>query len=368
MNWKRHLEVVLVTALFLLFLSGVGMAKVSGVCSDCHTMHNSQNGSVVASNGPYPVLLTGTCVSCHRDSTGNTTRKGTSHEIPVVWTATAPTDPASTDPSYTNMLAGGNFYWVAQTGGDAKGHNVEGIVAQDSTLGNSPPGYNSSYDPSTVGFNTTYRLTCAGSNGCHGDRDIDRSSYSDGWNASFAAIHGAHHGDDSTIDGSTVSKSYRFLNHVLGLEDADWQATVSSTDHNEYKGATYASRSSQSWTTVDTISELCAECHGDFHMSSGVTAGTGSPWLRHPTDAVIPNSGEYASYTTYSVLAPVARTTIPSSPSSTVTPGTDVVMCLSCHRAHGSPYNDILRWDYSTCNAGTPNSNCGCFVCHTQKD
>ena len=152
---------------------------------------------------------------------------------------------------------------------------------------------------------------------------------------------------------------------------------TSTTDHNEYKGQAYAARTlagGQSWNNVDTISEFCAECHGYFHASDEITASGGSPWLRHPTDSVVPNSGEYSAYNTYSLEAPVARAVIPNSPNSTVTPGDDttedgaIVMCLSCHRAHASPYADSLRWDYSTIIAGGGASTSGCFTCHTQKD
>jgi len=34
------------------------------------------------------------------------------------------------------------------------------------------------------------------------------------------------------------------------------------------------------------------------------------------------------------------------------------VFCLSCHRAHASPFKDAMRWDYSD-NAQ------GCLECHT---
>jgi hypothetical protein len=48
------------------------------------------------------------------------------------------------------------------------------------------------------------------------------------------------------------------------------------------------------------------------------------------------------------------------------------VMCLSCHRAHGSPYNDMLRWDYDGMVAGNGsgggNDGTGCFKCHSEKD
>ncbi|MEW6600485.1 MAG: cytochrome c3 family protein [Nitrospirota bacterium] len=40
------------------------------------------------------------------------------------------------------------------------------------------------------------------------------------------------------------------------------------------------------------------------------------------------------------------------------------VICLSCHRAHGSAQNDLLRFDYSTMNAGNSTNNGGCETCH----
>jgi hypothetical protein len=56
-------------------------------------------------------------------------------------------------------------------------------------------------------------------------------------------------------------------------------------------------------------------------------------------------------------------------PSSVVTPGTDIVMCLSCHMAHASPYPHMLRWDYSEMITGNGEavSGKGCFVCHSSK-
>ncbi|RLD97852.1 MAG: hypothetical protein DRI91_04390, partial [Aquificota bacterium] len=70
MNVRRYLEMGLTVVVFLLFLTGISMAKVTGVCSNCHTMHNSQGGSVMAfdGSGPYRALTRGDCIGCH----GNT--------------------------------------------------------------------------------------------------------------------------------------------------------------------------------------------------------------------------------------------------------------------------------------------------------
>ncbi len=354
---------------FVLGFYGVGYAKVSGPCANCHTMHYSQTpwpsqwptSTPSGATGPFRALTVSDCVGCHSGSSAIKTGN-----IPVV---NMTTDPGTTGPGHT--LAGGNFYWVVN-GDDTAGHNVSYLVGQDSNLGLTPPGW----DPSaTSGFTfgqvaggaTTWttQLTCAGTYGCHGDHTQADD---------FAAIYGAHHTDDSTIDGSSVGKSYRFLAGILGIEDSDWEYTASdnSTDHNEYKGA----NGNASYADKTTISYLCAECHGYFHSQIG---GSTHPWLRHPTDIALPGSGtEYYYYNggtgtgnPYSVVAPVGEVDLSNGVQSTVNPGTgtnDIVLCISCHRAHGSENADLLRWDYSTCTAGsTTSTGCGCFICHTQK-
>ena len=105
--------------------------------------------------------------------------------------------------------------------------------------------------------------------------------------------------------------------------------------------------------------------------------------MLHPTGYALSDTAagkEYHNYNGgagYSPLAPLARdqarlaTMTGSSATVYVAAGQaegDQVMCLSCHRAHGTPYRDMLRWDYSACDAGSANASCGCFVCHTSKD
>jgi hypothetical protein len=184
----------------------------------------------------------------------------------------------------------------------------------------------------------------------------------------MTALQGAHHEDDTTIDGGTVGHSFRFLKGILGREDTNWQQSASASDHNEYEGDT-------TQTATTTISYLCGHCHGVFHDQ----LVSGPSWVRHPTDTdVISQGGEYASYNdavggnAYSIEDPVAYLAadgIPGAPRSTVTTGKSIVMCLSCHRAHASPNDDILRWSYSTMEAGGSSATgTGCFRCHTTKD
>ena len=81
--------------------------------------------------------------------------------------------------------------------------------------------------------------------------------------------------------------------------------------------------------------------------------------------------GEYANYngdgSTYSVVAPLASVNVTAAISSGVLTGGDkaIVNCISCHRAHGTPNDAILRWDYK----GWPTAGYdGCSICHSTKN
>jgi hypothetical protein len=367
------LVLCLVLLALVLFPSSSMQAKVTGNCSNCHTMHNSQSGGAVAKdasgtsqNTPVEFLLNRggggktSCWGCHAKGTPNNVDNYGAPQI----LHTAGID-----------LAGGNFAYL--TGGKSitsgnqyvNGHNVLDVGVQENTL-LSPPG-----DEQSTGIVPT-NFTCAGSKGCHGDRSIDGVG---------ASLKGAHHYNDidlqfggpineanqakaSGTTGQKVGSSYRFLMGVKGGEAADWRNTDAS-NHNEYKGATPGVESGNAYTPGGgTISGFCAECHGNFHGGAADIGGS-SPWLRHPTDISLPATGEYANYTSYSVVAPVARTAIPNSPSNTVTPTgstDDIVMCLSCHTSHASANGKLMRWNTKSTTLSEAISGCG--VCHTSKN
>jgi predicted CXXCH cytochrome family protein len=210
----------------------------------------------------------------------------------------------------------------------------------------------------------------------------------------------AHHADDEQHPLASGSKyvdesggGYRFLNKagakfldipphsaqpaVAGIEDGDWEQSPSASAHNEYQDYPKPGAPGAYGGNPQGISDFCAGCHNTYHSwpaGGSPNGGDGNPWLRHPAGVVIPGEREYNDYTVYDPKAPAARPDAAAlsaypGPSSVVTPGTDKVMCLSCHRAHGSPYPDMLRWDYDTCTAGSGDpAECGCFVCHTLKD
>ena len=299
---------------------------------------------------PFPSLTRGTCIGCH---TGTNTADW---PIPFVMSDTG-------EPNYetgSDTLAGGNFYWVATTGegNDTKGHNVYGLSNVDFNLSKAPGGGGcgvSSCHNTLALEQTVIPALGSGCEGCH--------------------LAPAHHANDSAVVVGEDGGWFRYCSGhdiggqnrgVEGIEDKDWQYTNSASDHNEYLGVVGDPTGSGGFGVGNTMTGYCTGCHGLFHVEQD----DATAWIRHPSDAVIPNSGEYQYYTVYDPLVPVARPDLDgwTAASATVTPGTDLVMCLSCHRAHGSPYPDMLRWDYNTQVAGGGGEDTGCFKCHSEKN
>ncbi|MEA2085213.1 MAG: cytochrome c3 family protein [Thermodesulfobacteriota bacterium] len=175
---------------------------------------------------------------------------------------------------------------------------------------------------------------------------------------------------------------YRFLSGhssgaghgVEGIEYPNWEygGSVNASSHNEYLGVdmskTGTGHIGYMSSGVHTTTAYCTGCHGNFHVQDTTSTGE-SPWIRHPSGVALPSTGEYSGYIVYDPNVPVARPDLNDFTPEEVRPGTDMVMCLSCHKPHGSPYDDLLRWDYSDMQAGTSGDiNTGCFACHRNKD
>ncbi len=335
-------------------------ARVKGKCKDCHTMHYSYEGQEVTCGerkGPFPVMTKGGCIGCHgQDPIGTKSIiTGGKARIPQVLHNNENTD-----------LAGGNFYYVADGFNPdySKGHNVLGISRQENPPMDVPPAFTKSVIiPGGLGpidWPGQQQLACAGTWGCHGNRTIEDP---------YESVYGAHHADDSIIDGSTAGKSYRFLYGIKGAEHRDWEYLANVNNHNGYKG-------NAAHNTVDTISYLCGECHAKFHPnpnlggSREVGQAYNSFWRRHPSDIAFVSvyggfvNSEYQGYVTYSLEVPVAFEQ--PTGSEDIIDFNSILMCLSCHRAHASQYPDILRWNYSKMDTRNRTGK-GCLACHTGK-
>jgi len=328
-------------------------------------MHNSQGGEPMNwddSATPNPVLLLGDCIGCHTGMNDGT------NTTPYVFNLSPPPYGATgTEAGVAKTLAGGNFYWVAQSN-DRAGHNVDGLAGVDAVLGLIPPGGD--------GVTFSNQLRCAGTLGCHG-----RFTGPDDADPTIAMLKSHHFKDhDQWQDGSTLATSYRFLYGIRGFGDAEYEYEPAASHHNKYSGVNRNNEGDVQ--AAGTISALCARCHGDYHGDSNTVEGVswGSPWIRHPTNFDMSNatsSSEYLGYNggtgtgnTYSVVSPVATADMTTTLNQTVTIASNsnnaIVMCISCHRAHGTPYDGILRWNYKTWpDDGGYN---GCAVCHSTKN
>ncbi|NOY12981.1 MAG: cytochrome c3 family protein [Deltaproteobacteria bacterium] len=363
------------------FTAGLASAAVTGDCVNCHTMHNSQNGQAVADHNGTTLtsaqvnLLNSDCLGCHTDATQTIAMIGTGNQsrVPIVLTTSEPTYPPNG--SSNSVLAAGNFYWVAQ-GDDTKGHNVFGLRGNtfaanvDSNLsaapGNAQPTGSGSVCRNCHG---TLATEISGCKGCHfAAHHVDDgpgnvvTGQGDGWYRflSGAQMLAAVNPGGSSRDALLAQAG------VVGVEDANWEQDP--TSHNTYKGATGFTSAGFGSVNGNSIGLYCTGCHSRFHHSMGGAddglQNASGAWIRHPSDVVLPGAGtEYANYN-YTALAPVAYETIDSTGAGT----TALVTCISCHRPHGSPYPDMLRWDYSGCVANAVNTECGCFACHTSKD
>ncbi len=310
---------------------GTGYADVSGPCSNCHTMHNSQGAAVMATDttygqGAYGALTKNTCLGCH---TTTLLDPLDGNGYPYVQLGSGA----------SNWLAGGYF----TDGGLNHDDNSHTLTSTDTPAGYAFGGTFPEYSGGIDG------LSCAGSAGCHGVQDIaDQAS----------AISGGHHGNNATL-------GYRMLcvgiDKVDGIGASDYEEALNLLPddldpHNLYNAGTTAANA--------TISELCGKCHGDFHGTANTKDG--SDWIRHPTDELIPADWEIqtdiVNYNAQDWKFNPAGTVNMAAPAT----GNLYVTCISCHRAHGSEYNDLLRFDYGAQSAGGAETT-GCLGCHNKQ-
>jgi hypothetical protein len=341
---RKNLFLIGVLSLLLVGGIGTGYAAVSGPCADCHTMHNSQGGEPMGPTATtYPHLTLSSCIGCHSDA----------NDIGP------PVDKIYDDPD-EDVCAGGSFDVWNTSDDDAKVHNVaiSGLsITPDSvnTTTNGVPGLDTTFltmNNLAGGSADPADLTCAGAYGCHGTINDNTITDPD------AGIRGFHHG----------SSAYRYLKiegtnaDVIGTGSDDWEETgADGGNHNVYSADPNLG-----------INKLCANCHPDFHGTDNTNDGAN--WTRHPTDNLLVTAPgwDLSEVTTDYKWNPFAWA--PGSTVTTTSPylATDTgasVACVSCHRAHGTPYEDLLRWGYSdndpaqTQQAGSAFTQ-GCLGCH----
>ena len=281
-------------------------------CAGCHTMHNSQDGIAVTPDGDSHAYLlkaansTDACLLCHAGYGQFADGFG--------------------------YGPGGDFYWVTQTWswsahgrpfeslGDSHGHNVISPgygIAEDATLANAPGG----------DF-LSARLTCTSCHDPHGNQNF-RILYDD----TMGPIYNGSRYDFDSAAPLALGNSRKTIG-------SDGEETDSH--HTVYKNG---------------MSDWCANCHETLHSDNTIE-------FVHPTQQGLGSqvAGIYNNYVSSDDLISGTQATaywglVPfedvDADLGLVDPGNytrgpdsnDQVMCVSCHRAHATPFDDIARWD-----------------------
>ncbi|MDP2682271.1 MAG: hypothetical protein Q8P28_05615 [Deltaproteobacteria bacterium] len=404
-------------------------------CGACHTMHSSQGGTSTPSmgdqaGGSFILLRTSVtsraelhnfCLQCHSETgaqAGVVNNTG-------VWATTPPK--VHLDP--TNKWSGANFSDVGG-GGAFNGSYGGGVYSPDAEdLGGVSPattalGRQHSIGASTVtppGNSTTgssvgsaiTALSCTTCHDPHGtavttDNINKYRNLKAGTSMPVAQMlnswsNMAAFGDLATsyvggVGGSATGGTAPTLARNV------WPVWRNAGSQNSYMTAvntTVITLGGRAITTQDAatnnvgFSAFCAQCHGAWHEATyAVSAGnvSGDDWKRHPVNntlvATTQLSGagvtivDFAHYnntgdTSRAPFTTNDATKLPAANAGGLARyyadnGNDKVFCLSCHFSHGSIYNDILRWNYtSAVSAGeqTGNSiasNVGCQQCHNR--
>jgi len=364
------------------------------VCTDCHTLHNSDGGVAVASDGgPNRELLkrgdwTDMCLSCHKDGQNTSATAALIGVEDSGWVAPIVMTTNGVVPSGKSMPAG-DFYWSNLD--PKKGHNpaytkgaaapTSVFMAPDTVLGKTPPG----------GTITDGEWSCHSCHGMHArfsgsysayrqlkrkvngicidgpsaDTTVDHISGDCGTgvvqDAAFEPIKSNSRGD---IFGGTNNTNYvATRGDGNALQGADLFADYGDTNKNVYQGG---------------FSSFCSACHGLFHGGNGesrtaTNANTrpGTAWIKHPTNVTMDQStGSKYGINTYKATivnstntnpnpvgydfkyplvkadADFSVTRVNASMADTASLATtDRIMCLTCHQAHASPFENMTRWD-----------------------
>ncbi len=378
------LSVILVAAMAIMFgLSTTSFAFHSGgvaECEGCHSMHNSFEGSTNVTNrtfaqGTGMYLLkandqASTCLNCHNAADTAPSSYHISTNGITAYDSTVPVE----------MTPGGDFAWLKKTmtfvvrgntttvDGERHGHNIVGVdygYVADGTLTQAPGGTypagnlacSSCHDP-----HGRYRRFADNSYATTGLPIFNSGSYNNSANpvASVAAVGAYRILGGSGYQPKSLTGSYAFTADPMDVVVA---STYNRSEQTDQTGIFYG----------HNVSEWCANCHTGM-LQSGYTSGMAG--LRHPagnasklTAAIVTNYNAYVTSgimtntntaKAFSTLAPFATDTqdrtVMKPAATTGTAGNslhaaattgDNVVCLSCHRAHATGFESMLRFNYA---------------------
>lgn len=386
----KSIKVAMLTAASALLLASPAMAFHDGGvanCEGCHTMHNSLGGTqmnktkyaltqgVSAQYVAAPYLLQGTqsetCLNCHESTPG-------SYHIS---TPVAGVAGAGANNLISQFILGGDFRWLTIAGSSTAdkathGHNI-----------NAPAyGYTGTGEVKTVapgGVGTAYptaNLNCSSCHDPHGKyrRAADTAVFTIGGNA----VIGSGSYDTSPVPAvNQAVGSYRLLAGNTYKPKSVGAGVTAFINDPPVAFAPSSYNISESGTLAGSMrvaygsgmSEWCANCHGKMHTTAAYASSqTSLEGVNvHPAGSAI-GATIMANYNAYvktgdntGVVASAWNSLVPFETGATTTfaalkalagpgagglgdqAGVDAnsqVMCLSCHRAHASGFNSMLRY------------------------
>jgi len=354
--------VIMAAAILTIGLSGMAYAFHSGGvadCGGCHSMHTPKTGGTALLIGTD---YSSTCLSCHANAA-----TGSYHVM------TYPFPAAGSPP--INYNPGGDFAWLQKTysftirgsttteNGQDHGHNVVAAdfgLTSDTNYTQAPGGTfastnlacNSCHDPHgkyrRIGGDTTYTIATSGApiigSGSYNNSSVPSATQAVG---SYRLLAGTGYSQNA----GTLAIAYP------GAPIASAPSTYNQSEATQQVRVAYGTAATGSGKT--TWGLWCATCHPGMHstgnyvhpvdqglgstistvygtyVSSGVMTGTpATSYL-----SLVPfmeNSSDYASLKTHASNTNAYLTG----------PGTsDQVSCMSCHRAHATGFQNMLRWE-----------------------
>lgn len=262
----------------------------------------------------------------------------------------SPNSPSVASPDGSAKTPGGDFYWLNKdfnwlngtSPGERHGHNITAIdygYVQDNSNAQAPGG--------------TYLSSNLGCNSCHdphgkvaGSHGPIAGSGSYGGSPPSGTIFGNYRLLGGTgYNGGNQTGGYSFINDApVAAQNPLTIFGETDSSHVDYGSG---------------MSEWCANCHNGILNSEHQGGGAG---FNHSVNEVLSTeyidryntyikTGDFSGIrdTAYLQFVPFERGTADASllnPTSTQGPDTNSrIMCLTCHRAHGSAFVYGGRWD-----------------------